>query len=903
MRWTVAWMGRVRNLWRRENVAREIAEEARTHIEMRTEDNVATGMRLEQARYDARMRFGNVKLMEERTREMDLMTWIETGWQDLRFAWRMLVKSPGFTAIAVMTLALGIGANTAMYTVVESVLVRPLPYPHPERLVYIKPAGTSGFGNTSWLNYRDIRDQAKRMEIVAGYSEDVGVVQGKEGSVSVNTPRVTPNAFEMLGAKALVGRAFSEEEGKRGGPNVILLSEGLWREAFNGDASVVGQTVRVNGEARIVVGVMPRSFRFPESVGNDITKALWFPLQPTSEMEKERGYNFFNILGRLKEGATVGQEQSEVEAIVEHIRQVDPKQGEGLKLDVTAYQETMTGPVSGVFAGLVIALGLVLLIACANVANLMIARCLARQQEFAIRAAMGAGAWRLLRQLIVEGLLLSVLGCAVGFGLAVMGIWAVHQLPVDTIPRGNDIAVRWTVVLMLGAIAMVTTILSALLPALLVSRTDPQRALQAATRGAGGRSLRRKMSGWLVAGEVALSALLLIATGLLFHTLWNLEHARLGFVTTRVTAFMGMPADAAGFGNLAVAEANTKAPPSVANLVYQPALERIRAVPGVQDAALVTAPPLGGMSLGSSFTVVGEPKDKAHKYQARVTALSGKYERVMGTPVIRGRMINDDDTENAPFVAAINETLARQFFGEKNPLGQQIDLAKDSGMTKPYTIVGVIGDMVSESVGAAPRPLLMLPYQQIPTTSLYYQALLKTIVNFVVKTRGDMEVAPAMRNIFKQVAPDFALDNFRTMQEAVDASNFSQRLGLYLISGFAGLAVLMVVAGLYGVLAQLVSYRRREIGLRLALGAMPGTILRMIVGQGLVYVGVGLAVGIAVGLYAGRLVESFLYGVKPVDAWTYAGVVIVLLAVGSMAALAPAIRAAGVEPMKVLREE
>ncbi|HLW97701.1 MAG TPA: ABC transporter permease [Candidatus Acidoferrales bacterium] len=897
-------MERIRNLWRRNRVEKEIAEEARTHIEMRTEDNIASGMRPAQARHDAKLRFGNVRLVEERTREMDLMTWIETAGQDLRFAWRMLVKSPGFTAIAVMTLALGIGANTAMFTVVESVLVRPLPYTHPERLVYIKPAGAPGFGSTSWLNFRDIRDETQRMEMVAGYSEDVGVVQGKEGSVSVNTPRLTPNIFDMLGAKALVGRTFSEEEGKTGGPQVVILSEGLWRESFNGDPNIVGQTVRVNGQARVVVGVMPRSFRFPESTGNDITKALWFPLQPTEEMEKVRGYDFFNILGRLKPGATVAQERSELGMIAHHIGEIDPKEGADLKLDATRYQEMITGPVSEVFMGLVIALGLVLLIACANVANLMIARCLARQQEFAIRAAMGAGAWRLIRQLIVEGLLLSSLGCAVGFGLACAGVWSVHQLPVDTIPRGNDIAVRWTVVLMLGLIAVVTTILSAILPALLASKTDPQKALQSATRGAGGRSLKRRMSGWLVAGEVALSALLLIATGLLFHTLWNLEHTRLGFDTTRVTMFMGMPADAAGFGNIGVTQENAKAPASVVALVYQPALERIRNTPGVQDAALVTSPPLAGMNLGSSFKIVGYPNDAAHKYQARVTAVSGEYERVMGTPVIRGRMVNDNDTIAMPFVVTVNEMLARKVFGEKDPLGQQIDLGgKDTGMMKPYTIVGVIGDQVDQSVSTPPQPYILLPYGQVPTTSLYYPALLKTIVNFVVKTRGNMEVAPAMRNIFKQVAPDFALDNFRTMQEAVDSSNFSQRLGLYLIGGFAGLAILMVVAGLYGVLAQLVSYRRREIGLRLALGATPGTILRMVVRQGLAYVGAGLAVGIAVGLFAGRLVESFLYEVKPADAWTYAGVVIVLMVVGSVAALAPAMRAAGVEPMKVLREE
>lgn len=829
---------------------------------------------------------------------------MQTILQDLRYALRQLRKSPGFTALAVITLGLGIGANTAMFTVVESVLLRPLPYAHPDRLVVIGPADREGFASTSWVTYLDVRNQAQKLENIALFSEDVGVVQGKDGSISVVTPGVTPNVFRLLGASPLLGRTFTEDEGQTGGPQVVLLSEGLWQEAFSADQGIVGKTVRVNGKPRTVVGVMPSKFRFPETMGDDLHKGLWLPIQATTEMQRDRGSHFFYIVAALKPDVTMAQAQAELGAIAQHIRQIDPEKGKNIAFRISSYHDTLTGPVRPVFLALVIALGLVLLIACGNVANLLIARCLGRQQEFAVRAALGAGQFRLVRQLFVEGGLLSLLGCLLGFGLAWIAIAAVHKLPQDTIPRGEDIAVHWPVVLVLAAIATVTTVLSSLLPAFFVARTDPQPALQAASRGVGSSSFGARVSGWLVALEVAISAVLLIATGLLFHTLWNLEHARLGFDVTRVTSFTAMPADAAGFANMAVMQASENGPTSIATLYYQPTLERMRQVPGVQDAALISCPPLSGIYMNTSFKVVGRPDDPNHAPEARISSVSGEYERVMGTPVIRGRMINSSDGPGAPFVIVINEALARKYFAGQDPIGQQIDLGgKDTGAVKPYTIVGVMGDQVDGTISQPPAPRLMVPYQQVPSTSLYYQLLIKTIVFFVIKTRSNIAVAPAMRDVFHQTAPDFALDNFQSMQEAVDASNFSQRLGLYLIGAFAGIAVLMVVAGLYGVLAQLVGYRRREIGVRLALGATRQRILRMFLRQGAMLVIAGLVFGGLIALWASTLARSFLYEVRTLDGVTYLGVITLLLVVGILAAFIPARRAAAVEPIEALRDE
>ncbi|HEX4322844.1 MAG TPA: ABC transporter permease [Acidobacteriaceae bacterium] len=821
---------------------------------------------------------------------------------DLLFAVRQLRKTPGLAVLAILTLALGVGANAAIFTVIESVLLRPLPYPHSERLLYIGGSDKAGFNTTSWLNYHDIRDQSQLLTATAGYSEDVGVVQNADTSESVPAPRVTTNLFSMLAARPLLGRIFTEAEGQQGGPNVVMLSEGLWRHSFHADPQIVGKTVKVSGKSSTVVGVMPASFRFPEQIGPGVDSAVWLPAQPTSEMLKDRGYHFFNIVAEMRAGATVEQVQRELDSIAAHIPKT--KDDSVAIFHAGGYQETLTGPVRPVLYALFGALALVLLIACANVSNLLIARCLGRQQEFAVRSALGAGRMRLMGQLLSEGMVLSLLGCGVGVMLAYLAMAAVRKLPDGTIPRADSIALHWTIVLVLAAIAIITTMLSSLLPALLVARANPQAALQAASRGIGSRSVSGKLSGWLVAGEVALSTLLLVGTGLLFHTLWNLQQSRLGFETDHITTFVATPADSAGFSGMTVSEDTGTAQPSLATLTYLPILDRMRHLPGVVSAAMVTSPPLSGMNVQTSFSVVGRAKDPANTPFGRITAVSGEYAQTLGTPMLRGRMIDDNDAAGTPFVVVINEMLVKKYFHNTDPLQKQLDLGgKDTGMIRPYTIVGVMADQVDQTVGAPPLPLVMVPQQQIPTTSLFYQALLETVVSFVVKTRGEIPLASQMRSLFHEAAPGFALDNFQTLQQAVEGNTFSQRLGLYLVGSFAGLAVAMVIAGLYGVLTQLVSYRRREIGVRMALGATRTSVAQLILRQGSTLIGTGLVVGLVLSVASSRLIQSFLYEVGFLDVWTYLAVAATLTVVGLVAAFLPARRAAMIEPMEALRTE
>jgi predicted permease len=828
---------------------------------------------------------------------------MQTIIQNLRWAWCQLRHSPEFTILAVVTLAVGIGANTAMFTVVENVILRPLPYSDPDRLVHIGAAGSQTAGTLSWLDYTDIRRQSQTLKTVGGYSNDVGVVQSQNASFSVVTSEVTPNIFSALGVQPLKGRTFNEKEGEQNGPPAVLISELLWRQILGADPAVLGRTIRVNGQDRVVVGVMPKTFRFPESAGKDIEKGLWLPMQPTREMLNERGYDFFTILAKPSAGATISQVEAELGLISKRIRDNDSRADRQLAFRARSYREIVTGPVREVLLALLAALGLVLLIVCANVANLLIARCLGRQHEFAVRAALGSGQRRLIGQMVAEAGILSLFGCIGGLMLAYWITAAIHGLPPGTIPRAESIQVRWTVLLVLGGVASFTTVISAFLPAFFIAKTDAQSVLRTATRSVTSRAFRSRIGGWLVGGEVALSALLLIAAGLLFRTLWSLEHSRLGFDTTYVTSFTAMPADASGIGNIELA-AGGNAPASVATVFYLPLFEALRHSPGFQDAALVTAPPFSGFDLQTSFRVIGWPRRMQQGFQTKLTAVSGRYQELMRTPIVRGRSITEQDTASAPFVAMINETFARKYFAGKDALRQRLDIGgRATGMLNPYTIIGVIGDQVDTSTSQPPQPLLMLPYQQIPPTSLFYPALLKTAVHFVVKTRGNVAVAPAAQAVFRRISPDFALDNFQTMQAAVDQSNFNSRLGLYLIGAFAGLAVLMVITGLYGVLSQVVSQRRREFGLRMALGATRQSILQMVFLRGSAIVAAGLTVGLIFALYLGRLIKAFLFGVKPLDAASYAFAAVALFIVGAAAAVIPAWRAASFEPVKALRDE
>jgi len=818
--------------------------------------------------------------------------------KDIRFAIRQLRRNPGFAVLAIVTLALGIGANTAMFTVTDSVLVRPLPYAHADRLVQI---GGKDTGSTSWVNYRDITQQASSIESSAAYMFDVGIIHDSQGGETIFTPKITSTLLPLLGVHPILGRGFTEADCQPGAAPVVLLSASIWKQRFNSDRDVVGRQVQIGKVSYNVIGVLPQGFTFPAE-GEDVNGMVWMPVQPTAEMLKDRGANFLLIAARLKPGAGIGRLRSELGTVAQRIRTAEPEH-KGTEFSARSLQDVVTASVRPVFLALTGALVLVLLIACVNVANLQLARCLSRQQELAIRLAIGASRARLLRQLLIEGAILCAAGAIVGLGLVGLILQGLRKLPAGLIPRADEIHVNLPVLGAVVLIAAVCTLLSSLMPALWASRTSPQASMKSTSGSVSGG--RARVSAWLVAGEVSLATLLLLGSGLMFRTLYNLEHRYLGFETAHLFTFTATPPDSAGFfGGMLGQKEEKPDQTSVAVTAYAPLLERLRHLPGVANATLVSARPLEDIDMNSSFHVVGTPKGDDNENHAQIRTMSGNYLAVLGTPIVRGRPIADSDNAAAPFVMVVNEAFARKYFPNQDPVGKQLDLGgKDTGMLQPYTIVGVIGNAVQHGMTQEPQPEMDLPYQQIPPSSLFYPIIVKSLTNFVLKTSSGADQTQAVRNVFRDQAPGFALDDFQTMERTVESATFNQRLGLYLIAAFAGLAVIMVMAGLYGVLSQLVGQRRREIGVRMALGADRRSILALIVRRGSLMIAGGLLVGVIAGLAAGRLVTSFLYGVKPADFLTYLGVSAALLVIGLLASWLPAHRAASIEPMQALRAE
>ncbi|HEV3275943.1 MAG TPA: ABC transporter permease [Terriglobia bacterium] len=821
---------------------------------------------------------------------------------DLRYGIRMLRRNPGFAAVAVLTLALGIGANTAMFTVIDAVLLRPLPFPQADRMMAVNTGAAHGnLQTTSWPNYLDVRDQSRLLEDVAGYFEDLGVVKTAKGSQDVTSLKVTASLLDLLGVRPELGRPILPSDNRPGAPRVVMLSDGLWRQDFGADPRVLGTEIRVGDVPHTVVGVMPPGVPFPQNEA-DAASGVWLAFNPAPDELTDRSSGFLYIVGRLKPGASRAAAQSELNAIAQRIRQKDPESAAKLGLTLVPYRDVVTASARPVLLALGGALLLVLLVACVNVANLLLARCLARRQELAVRAALGASHGRLVRQMMSEGALLSIAGALAGLEVAWLILQAARHLPAGLVPRAEEIHLRLPVFLALVGFATVATILSSLAPALVAMRTDPDEVLRGAARGSTAGRKRSRLARSMVTAEVALSVLLLVASGLMFRTLYNLENVHLGFDPARVTSFMAVPANSAGFLTV-----NGVAPKeSVAAQVYEPVLGRIRHLPGVIDAAVVSAPPFAHFDMHTDFEIVGQAKSKEWRAQnqPRIRAYGGDYCRVLDEPVVRGRAITDDDTMAAPFVAVINEAFARRYFAGQDPIGHQISLGgKETGMLQPYTIVGVTNDAVQDNLSESPEPELDLSFQQVPPTSDYYSVLDAFATHYVVKTQGSIDVATEVRKIFRQEAPDYALDNFQTLPAALDKASFNQRLGLYLIGSFAAVALVMVLAGLYGVLSQLVTQRRREIGVRMALGATRASILRMILRQGGALIVSGLAVGLLASVAGGRLIGGFLFGVRPTDLWTYLAVILVLAAAGLGSAMLPARKAAKVDPMEALRCE
>jgi predicted permease len=805
---------------------------------------------------------------------------METLWRDMRYGVRMLLKKPGFTAVAVLTLALGIGATTTIFNVANAVLLRPLPYPSADRLVYVGQeyrSGIAGSGEPKFLFWREQSQSFEALACYSGYGGAGGNLSGGAQAEHVRGVRVSEDFFRALGVYPAAGRAFTHEEDTPGGTRVVILTDGLWRRSFGGDSGVIGRTVTLDDEPATVVGVMPPQFRF--GAGADLLVPM--RARPGSNVDPNA-----EVVGRLKPGVSLQQAQAELKVIAEKYRAAFPRQmQEGETIGAEPYQDLFTEGVARYIWILLGAVSFLLLIGCVNVANLQLARVASRQREVAVRLALGAAGWRIVRQLLTEGLLLALAGGAAGLLLAAWGTRLLVSLtPEDLLPGVSVIGMDWHVLLFALAAAVVTGLLFGTAPAWQARKVDINTALK---ENAGkGAAARGRLRGALVVVEVALSLVLLVGAGLLIRTFSNLLGVTPGFDPHNVLTFQ---IDLNGARYDTTNEAAT---------FYRSALERIGSLPGVEAAAVTNKLPLDWQF--NMPVVFPDKPDEMQSVQFRM--ISAAYFRVMKIDVRQGRAFNDNDDAGATPVAIVNEAFARRFFGADNPLARRLSVGRATS-DPPREVVGVVGDIKQQGLDRPAPPMVYVPIPQVPDR-LMAAVRTFTSASFVVRTAGDpVGLTPAIKREIAALDPTLPLAHVASMEEVASRSIASQRFNMLLLGVFAALGLLLAAVGIYGVMSYTVAQHTREIGIRMALGAQASDILRLVVWRGMWLTVVGVGVGALGSLALTRFLASMLFGVKATDPLTFASIALLLASVALVACLIPARRATKVDPMIALRYE
>jgi predicted permease len=803
---------------------------------------------------------------------------------DLRQAYRALRAAPGLTAVAVLTLALGIGVTTATYTVIDAVLLRPLPYAAPERLVYLWEQGKTFENTNAQSSLHDVtewRRDARTLSHVSAYRYWLFNLAGAPQAEAVLGAHVTADAFATLGARPALGRTFLPGEDRPGAPRVAVLSDALWRRRFAADPHVLGRTFRMDGAAYTVVGVMAPGFDLPSTLPPNAmlpsrTLDLWVPadVDPLKDSPDNIGWWAF---GRLAPGATLDQASAELARLAVAQHQRSPAAAE--TIHVRGLRAHVVRPVRPALLLFGAAVGLVLLVACANVAGLLLARGTSRGRELGVRLALGATGWRLVRQLLAESLLLAAAGAAGGLALVTVGVrWLVALAP-NGLPRVAEAGVHGGALAFAALAAVVASVIAGLLPALHAARTAPAGAVRASGRGTTLGGAAQRARGVLVVAEVALSLVLLAGAGLLVRSYVSLVRTPLGFRPDHLlTMFTLMP------------ESRLPTDRARGEFLLRSA-ERIRALPGVEGVAVTDAVPLSGLGSYATAWADGEPRPKDEDLPTLWPHdVSADYHAVLGIPLLAGRALSVGDTAGAPRVVVISASLARRLFGGASPIGRRLRGLRD----QPLTIVGVVGDVRANAIDETPQPAAYLPVAQ--ETDLGGSLL--------VRTRGDpLALERAARAAIASVDPEQPVMNVRTMDDYVAQALSARRFSLFLTAVFAVSALVLAMVGLYGLLAYLVAQRTREIGVRVALGAQRVDVARLVLGGALRLAGLGALIGVPAALVGGRLLRAQLYGVGPADPATIVGVALVLLGTAAAAALVPTRRAARVDPAVALQSE
>jgi putative ABC transport system permease protein len=828
--------------------------------------------------------------------------------QDLRFGLRMLVKNPVFTLIAVVTLALGIGANTAIFSVVDAVLLRPLPYPEANRLVFLwstMPSQGVATSGSAVPDYQGWRDRNQVFEgLAAFYNGDFNLSSAGSPPEFIQGAYITSNLFPILRISPLLGRSFSSEEEQFGKHHVVLLSYGLWQRRFAGDREIVGREIKLGGESYSVAGVMPRGLPFFDNLPE---VELWTPVsfKPNDNMATRNNY-FINLVARLKPGVTAAQAQQDVNIIAKNMYQ-ETRSEAAVGALVVPVQEQIAGDSRTALLVLLGAVAFVLLVACVNVANLLLARASARQKELAIRASLGASRARILRQVIIEGLPLGILGGLLGLLLAIWGIDLLSTLLPASLPRGNPISVNSRVLLFTSALALLTILIFGLLPAVLAAKAEVRDSLNEGGRSGLGSRKQGRMRRLLVIAEVALALVLLAASGLMARSFIKLRQVDVGFTAHNVLT-VRVPLPEAKYPS----PTSGDDPRDPAGLpFYEQLLERVRALPGVKSATAATILPLGaGQGWGKFMTVDGRPADAIDKVPlVRFALVSPDYFQTFGIGLRQGRSFTPGDKSNSQSVAIINETLARRFFPNENPIGKTIWMGPPESLLPPEAlavvdrfprrlIVGVVPDVKGGSLN---QPISALVYA--PLTQHRLEGWSNNLMVAVQTDTPPETLTSAIREQVRGLDRDQPVTSIKTMDELLSRTLSEAKFSLWLFGLFAALALVLAAIGIYGVMATTVSQRTHEMGLRMALGAQKQDVLRLVIRQGMMPVLIGVLTGLAAAVGLTRLMSTLLFGVSPTDPITLVVITLLLSGVALLACYLPARRAAKVDPLVALRYE
>jgi putative ABC transport system permease protein len=886
--WISSFASRVRSSLFPRRITQEFEEELQNHLDSLTQENLRRGMAPAEAHRAAHVRLGGITQLKETNRQLRGLTLVETVWQDSRYALRMLRQNPGFTAVAVLTLALGIGANTAIFSVVYAVLMKPLPYAGSALIHNVSqqlPPSPVG-GGWSYPNFAALRDQNHVFSAVAGATRHQLTLTGRGEPVEVNTAVVTEGFFSLFDAQPLAGRVFYPQDAKPGAPPAVVIGENLWRGLLGANPAIIGSAISLDKRLFTVIGVLPAAFCFPLFPAVTEAPQVWIPLPQDPLfgpwMERRSGH-WLQVTGRVKPGTSIAQVQAEMDAFGERIAKDFPAENAGWVIRIGPLQDMIVENVRSALFVLLAAVGLVLLIACANIANLLLTRATSRTREIAVRATLGAGRARIVRQLLSETAVLGLLGGAAGIALAYAGVRVLVTLIPSDVPIVNAIRVDYFVLAFALVLSLLASIGFGLAPAFLAANSNLQLTLREGGARSGESSGGRRARNVLAAGEIALAMMLLVAAGLLLRSFAKLTSVNPGFeVQHLVTAEVSLPRFQYSTPQQWVAFSDEL-------------LRQLHSEPGLKDCALSVPAPIAWGRINLGFDIVGRPPSSASTSRsADYVSVSTDYFRTMRVSLLAGRAFNERDTMSAPRVALISQALARTYFPDEEPIGKQIVFGFPPDPGVPRQIVGIVGDVRDVSLGDDPKPMMYVPFAQAP----FWGA-----VAIVRSPLGVSSVAATLRHDVAKIDKDLPVTKIAAMPDVLNTSVAQPRFRTFLLGLFAAMALVLAATGIFGVISYSVSRRTHEIGMRMALGASRRTILGLISRETLTLISVGLILGAGSALAASRLLGHLLFGVSASDPLTLVAVATVLAAVAAVAAYVPARRAMSIDPMEALRHE